>query len=87
MNTLLNATSFDGYHFIKQLFGSFGCSPAKVAFTTFGAYQFSRSSQAETLRCGFMGFDLIFSFSWLSWHNHTPLTQNSAEKSFPSADD
>jgi hypothetical protein len=82
MNAFLNPASLDWDHFIKQSFGSLRCTSPKVTLTTFCAHKLSRTCQAEAFGSCFMGFYFIFSFSWLSRHNFTPLTQNSAGNRF-----
>lgn len=70
-------------HFAKQALGSLRRAAAQVAFANLGAHQHPRACDAKTLSGSFVGLNLVLSCSLLSWHDRTPLTQNSADPVSP----
>jgi len=78
VHALGEAAALHRHHLIQQALGALGGAPAKVAFPTLGTDKHSRPSYAKSLGCRFMGFEFVLSYSLLTWHDKTPLTQNSA---------
>lgn len=77
-DALVDPATFHGYHLLKQALGTLGSPAPQVALTTLGAHQHSRPRQAEALGRCLVGFELIFTGSWLARHSLAPFTQNSA---------
>ena len=78
MHALNEAAALYHHHLIQQALVALGGAPAEVAFPTLRADQHSRPSYAKSLGCRFMGLKFVLPYSFLTWHNKTPLTQNSA---------
>jgi len=55
-----DAATLNGLHLRELLLGALRCITAQVAFAAFGAYQFARARQAESLGCRLMGLELEF---------------------------
>jgi len=68
MDTLGNTASFDWDHFGELLLDALGCTAAHMAFTTLGAHQNSRTSDAEAFRGRLMGLEFVFRSCLLTRH-------------------
>ncbi len=78
MHALGEAAALYHQHLIQQALVALGGAPAEVAFPTLRADEQSCPSYAKSLGCRFMGLDFVLPYSFLTWHDKTPLTKNSA---------
>lgn len=67
---------FGGDHFFKQALGALWRDTSPVAFSDFCPYKLTSACEAKSFGSSLMGLQLIFSGSFLPWHNLTPVVQN-----------